>query len=576
MGRPLGHRLSQETKLRMSLAHKKKRGRPRLKGNDAWREKVGLRDKGGRKAVIPRRLSFPRKPSSMDEGQYRVFKFKYFCEKYLLHISGEYADKPFILDDWQVALAEKLLGTLDENGLRQYRKCLLHIARRNGKSTFAAALALYWVAEQSFFDQGSETYILSTDEKQARIIFRICRVMVHKNKHLRNLLTIRQSPANISNPLTHSLLEVLSSKVESKAGRNASLVIIDETKSLPSRELFDVMETSMGSRREPLMISLSTAGENEGSFYFEFLTYARKVQIDPAFDSTFLPLIFEVDKEADPFDEEVWRQANPALDGGYRSLEEMRSYAKKARNDPQWEGTFRREYLNQWIAYTSQSWLAPGEWDACYSQDSDIPPDKNRKVWLGLDTSGSQDLTALVLLAEPGDGAQHWDCTSEIWVPGTDLLKKSRADHLAYDVWHSKGLINFSGQPVIDMEDLKYVVIRCFNTFAVMALGFDPYRLKKFIAELIEWGVPEEKLVPVAQNARTMTAAIDSIQAKIVDRTLRHDGNPALKAMSDNVRLTVDHNGNKLLDKGKSASKIDGIAALCIAEAAMLLKTTGR
>jgi phage terminase large subunit-like protein len=561
----------------MRVAHIKKRGRPRLEGDDKWRGKVGLRGKGERKKLHKaRRLRFPSKPAGMTEGQYRVFKVKHFYEKEIKLISGEWNDKPFILDQWQTDLAEPLLGTLDENGLRQYRKCLLHIARRNGKSTFAAALALYWLCEESFRDPGGEIYILSTDEKQARIIFRICRVMVLKNKNLRNLLTIRQSPANISNPLTHSLLEVLSSKVESKAGRNACLILIDETKSLPSRELYDVMETSMGSRKEPLMISLSTAGENEGSFYFELYNYAKKVQHDPSFDPTFLPVIFEVPKEADPFDESVWPLANPALKGGYRSIEEMRSYARKAKNDPSWEGTFRREYLNQWIAYTSQSWLSPGEWEACYSDESNIPADKTRKVWLGLDTSGSQDLTALVVLAEPLEAGGRWDIDSEIWVPGVDLLKKSRADHLAYDVWHSRGLINFTGAPTIDMEDLRYVVIRCFNTFDVQALGFDPYRLKKFIAELIEWSIPQEKLIPVAQNAKTMTAAIDSIQAKIVNRTLRHDGNPCLKAMSDNVRLTVDHNGNKLLDKGKSASKIDGIAALCIAEAAMLLKTTGR
>lgn len=141
---------------------------------------------------------------------------------YLQHISGEWNGKPFILDAWQLQLAEKLLGTLNQDGLRQYRKNPLHIARRNGRSTFASALALYFLCEESFRDPGGEVYILSTDEKQARIIFRICRVMVYKNKHLSNLLTIRQSPANISNPLTHSLLEVLSSKVESKAGRNAS------------------------------------------------------------------------------------------------------------------------------------------------------------------------------------------------------------------------------------------------------------------------------------------------------------------------------------------------------------------
>lgn len=332
----------------------------------------------------------------------------------------------------------------------------------------------------------------------------------------------------------------------------------------------------MGSRRESLLNSLSTSGENEASFYHELYVYALKVKLDPSFDPTFLPVIYEANKEDDPFDESVWLLANPALGAGYRSIEEMRSYAKKARNDPSWLGTFSREYLNIWTSYVSQSWLAPGEWEACYSEESNIPADKNRKVWLGLDTSGSQDLTALLVLAEPLEAGGRWDIECEIWVPGVDLLKKSRADHLAYDIWYSRGLITFNGQPTIDMDDLKYVVIRCFNIFNVQALGFDPYRMKKFIADLIEFGVPEDKLCPVSQNAKTMSAAIDSMHAKIVNKTLRHDGNPALRAMSDNTRLTVDHNGNKMLDKGKSASKIDGIASLVIAEATMLLKSTER
>lgn len=192
MGRPKGHKLSEETKARMRTAHIKKRGRPRLEGGDQWRGKVGLRDKKAPSSKVkPRRLRFPQKQSGMSEGQYRVFKFRFFCETYLVHISGEWSDKPFILDRWQIELAEKLLGTLNEQGLRQYRKCLLHVGRRNGKTTFVAALALYWLCEESFRDPGSEIYCLSVDERQARILYRICRVMVFKNKYLRNLLQVR-------------------------------------------------------------------------------------------------------------------------------------------------------------------------------------------------------------------------------------------------------------------------------------------------------------------------------------------------------------------------------------------------
>jgi phage terminase large subunit-like protein len=141
------------------------------------------------------------------------------------------------------------------------------------------------------------------------------------------------------------------------------VVIYDELHAAPSRELWDVLTTSQGARSQPLTLAISTAGYDRHSILWELYAHARKVAERPSIDPTFLPILYEAPIDADWTNERVWKKANPAL-GDFRSLEEMRIAAARAKEIPAQENTFRRLYLNQWTEQASR-WIGMPTWDAC-------------------------------------------------------------------------------------------------------------------------------------------------------------------------------------------------------------------
>jgi|GEM_PF-453583 phage terminase large subunit-like protein len=548
----------------MKKSKKNKPGPHRIEG--PMRKLLGMKERGSSKKIEnpPHRLSFPAKSKKMSNGEYQFNKFNHFCESYLKHVSGEFAGLPFILEPWQKKIAKVIFSTLKKDGSRQYRKLLIHVGRRNGKSTFAAAFILFWLCEESFSDPAAEIYGASGDEKQAALIFRICQLMIRQSEELSQLLEVKPFYHRIANPLTMGVYEVLSSKVPTKPGRNSSLVIIDETWALPSGELYTLLETSMGSRKQPLMISLSSAGESTGSFYYELYDYSKRVEANPKMDPAFYPVIFEVEADKDPFDERFWKQANPGL-GKYRSLEEMRELASRAKHAPAQEGVFRRHYLNQWVSLGIESWLPSLVWDGC-GDPIDYPSLPQRRCFMGIDLSSSIDLAAVVLLFEPLEPGGRWDTFPFIWVPGTELTAKSREDHLAYDAWYAQGLIFWEGKPAIDFGSIAEKILELNKEFNLVGVGFDPWRAKDLIDFLRQQEGFEEKLVPIPQQFSFMSDATMEIQRKVHNRELRHGGHPVLRAMSENVKLVTDTKGNRMIDKKKSRTRIDGISGLCIAQ----------
>ena len=155
-----------------------------------------------------------------------------------------------------------------------------------------------------------------------------------------------------------TIYRAISAEAYSKHGFNASRIIYDELHAAPSRELYDVLTTSMGARAQPLVILISTAGYDRHSILWELYSHAQKVKENPALDPTFLPILYEAAPDADWTDERVWHQANPAL-GDFRSLEEMRIACARAKEIPAQEMTFRRLYLNQWTE-SAERWIIDG------------------------------------------------------------------------------------------------------------------------------------------------------------------------------------------------------------------------
>ena len=260
-------------------------------------------------------------------------------------------------------LVANLLGWKRPDGTRLYRSCYFSVARKNAKTQIAAALALDLLVLDN--ESQPELYLCAVDRDQASICFHAAADMVRANQELCQILTVVPYQKEIINKLNGGKLKALSSEGASKHGFNPSCVIFDELHAWgePERELYDAMISGSAARRQPLFLTITTAGIDEHSLCGTQYDYAKRVQDGTVLDETFLPLIYEVPKDADWTDESLWHLANPCI-GDIVSLQALREAKDKALNVPSQQTAFRRLHLNQWVNSRS-TWIPLEQWDGC-------------------------------------------------------------------------------------------------------------------------------------------------------------------------------------------------------------------
>jgi phage terminase large subunit-like protein len=271
--------------------------------------------------------------------------------------------EPLVLLPHVLKFIANLLGWKKPDGTRLYRKCYFSVARKNAKTQALAFLALL----QLFLDPepGQEIYVAAKEREQAGLCYEAALAMVETNPDLYDLVDVTRSQKLIVHKETGSKIKALSSEGKSKHGFNPSLVIFDELHvwGMPEQELYDALTTGSAARREPLFVFITTAGSDEQSLCYREYDYAKRVLTGQHEDPTYLPLIWELPKDADWTDESLWGLANPALDTIVRR-EELRSSLHKALALPAEQNTFRRLHLNQWVNSVS-TWIPLIEWDEC-------------------------------------------------------------------------------------------------------------------------------------------------------------------------------------------------------------------
>jgi len=434
----------------------------------------------------------------------------------LTHTKGPFARKAFDLRPWQETIVRKLF-TERPDGLRQFRTMLLMLPRKNGKSELAAALAIYFL----LFDGeiGAEVYSAAADKDQAALVFNVAAEMIRNDPELMAECEILDSQKRIVHRKSGSFYRAISAEAYSKHGFNASVVIYDELHAAPNRELWDVLSTSQGARAQPLMIAITTAGYDRHSILFELYDHASKVRDGLVEDPTFLPFLFEAPKDADWQDERVWHEANPAL-GDFRSLEEMRTSAARAKAIPAQENTFRRLYLNQWTEQ-AERWISIAAWDACLAPPADLV---GRKCYVGMDLSSTKDLTALVAVFPDGDS---FDVLSAFFVPKGNMAQRVRRDRVPYDQWErDKHLVATAGD-VVDYEAVRRQLLIWAADYDVKEVAFDPWNATDLVTRLQEQD--GFKCVAMRQGFASLSAPTKSLETAILKKALRHDGQPVMR-----------------------------------------------
>ncbi|MCG7985658.1 MAG: terminase large subunit [Candidatus Thiodiazotropha lotti] len=474
----------------------------------------------------------------------------------LTHTSGPAAGKPFVLRDWQADILEQIYGPTYDDGRRKVRTALVTIPRKNGKTELAAALALYHLLGDS--EKGGQVYSAAADRHQASLVFNAACMMIRNDPELGAILNIVDSQKRIVHHQSGSFYQALSSESKSKHGFSASFIIYDEMAQAPNRQLWDVLTSSMGARAQPLTVVISTMSPDKYSIMYEQYDYALKVREGIIEDETFVPIIYQAPEDADIWDEQVWSACNPAL-GDFRSLEEMRVFAERAKRIPAAEAAFRNLYLNQ-LVDAEQRFLSSTDWMACKES---IDPDalRGRKCWGGLDLSSTTDLTALVLVFPMEDGSMKVLCW--FWVPGERLQDRADRDRVPYPVWRDKDYIIATPGRAIDKDYIVHVLGEIAVKYDIQGIAYDRWRIDELLKQLKDESI-EIEMYPWGQGFKDMGPAVDSLETAIVNKTLRHDS-PVLDWMASNAVVVSDPAGARKIAKDKSYEKVDGIVALAMA-----------
>jgi len=263
----------------------------------------------------------------------------HFFEKILRHSKGQNAGKPFTLLPWQHNVMRELFGRLSPDGLRQHRVGYIELPKKQGKSTTLAGIALYMTAFDS--EPGAEVYGAACDREQAGIIYREAASMVRASPALSRHLEVIDSRKTIVHKASNSFYRVLSADAFRAEGLNIHALLFDELHAQRDRRLWDALRYGGAARRQPLILSITTAGYDRKSICWEQHAYAERCIADPTVDPAFFGCIYAASPEDDWKDQKTWHKANPSL-GETITLESFAADAREAEQSPSKLNSFLR------------------------------------------------------------------------------------------------------------------------------------------------------------------------------------------------------------------------------------------
>jgi phage terminase large subunit-like protein len=482
--------------------------------------------------------------------------------------SGEGQGGKFELREWQKDFIRDIYEPCGaETRRRLVRRAILSVGRKNGKTALIAALVLVHLVGPEAIPNG-EIYSAANDREQAGVVYRVAAQIVRADPELSEILRCVDSTKTIANYSNGSFYRAMSSESGTKHGLNPTFVVYDELAQAKSRELYDVLDTSFGARSEPLFVVISTQSNDPEHILSKLIDDGLNSD-----DPRIVCHLYEVPEDTkDIFDPVEWKKANPAL-GDFRSLADLKAIADKAKRMPAEEPKFRNLYLNQRVAPIS-SLISRAEWMACIG-----PAEFSEKeeVYLALDMSAVVDLTALVMCS----AGEKTKVRPFLWKP-EDLLKEHGnrdfgSGNDRYSTWHKEGHLLVSPGRTIDPAVVANKVIELWQTYTVLGLAYDRWRIADLLREFDRLGFEawEDKgtekrgsglrLVGWGQGYRDMAPAIDALELEVIDRHIEHASNPVLNWNMANAVQTTDPAGNRKLDKDKARFRIDGAVALSMA-----------
>lgn len=484
-----------------------------------------------------------------------------FIETFCKQSQGDLG-APLELELFQRAYIQALFGFLDkETGYRRFRETMFLVGRKNGKTTLMAGIALYLLTAD--YEGAAEIYSVATKKDQARKALTEAVNMIKQSPELRALLKKRRNDVYFA--ATSSKFEALASDSNTLDGLNSHGVIIDELHAIRDRNLYEVMKQSTSSRRQPLIVMITTAGTVRECIFDDMYEYACRVADGEEVDEAFLPVLYELDERSEWLDPKMWIKANPGL-GKIKQVETLRSFVERAKKNPaDRAGVLCKDFNVR--ENDSTAWLP---FDVINNEATfDLADVYDTYAIGGCDLSSTTDLTcATLLIRKPND--------KTVYVLQHYFLPQARIDELAdkkqrsgghsndeapYKLWAERGLLTACQGARVNYSDVTAWFVQMRERYKIdcWKCGYDRALAGYWVDEMTANGFTMDKVI---QGTYTFSQPMRELGAALQDKLVNYNNNPVLKWCLSNTGKKEQGLNNIMPVKISEKRRIDGMVSL--------------
>lgn len=491
---------------------------------------------------------------NFDKYDFKISKVKQFFKFYeSMCWPSDAGMQSFPLTAPQAFQFANIFGWYKDDGSRLIQEALLFCPRKYSKTTSIASLAIY---DLLFGDNNAQAYVSSNSFAQSSVCFKIISEAVkHLDPMMKSFRRNRQLIYSIM-PNRTSFVQCLSSNADTLDGLNASTVILDEYAAATSASVRNVLQSSMGMRKNPLTVVITTASTLLEGPFVSMLEVDKKILRGEVENDSVFPFIFEPDEGDDWTDEAVWSKVQPHMGITVRKSF-YDEYLKKAKASADDLVEFKTKLLNIFTLPSTAQWIKPSMISRNLTQVNLSEITTRPMCMVGVDLSVSDDMSAVAYGLYDSIN-KSFVFKVDYYIPHNTIETHSNKE--LYQRWIDQGFLKECGDEVIDYEQIARDILNNSKYLNILSIGYDSYKSKDLVNYLKASGV--KCLQAVKQVYSTFTAPVESFEMSLAQNKIKIDNNPITQWMFNNVVIDVDKMENKKPIKSTASKKIDGVITI--------------
>jgi len=478
-----------------------------------------------------------------------------FIERFCRHHEGELGGQLIKLELWQKAFLSVLFGIVDKNGVRQFSEILLVMARKNGKTLLASAIATYCAYMDG--EYGARVYMAAPKLQQANICYDQCYQTIKKEPDLERYARKRRTDIYIE--YSNSTIAPLAFSEKKSDGLNVSCAILDEIASWRGQaglRFYEVLKSSVGARRQPILLGITTSGYENDGIYDTLITRATRFLTGGSKELHFLPVLYMIDDVDKWNDINELKKSNPNLNVSVSEkylIDELaiaeNSLSKKS------------EYITKYACVkqnSSLAWLDAQTIKAMSGDELIVDDFAHSYCVAGVDLSMATDLTSACVVIEK-DGELY--VLSHFWLPSAKLDEATARDGLPYAQYIARGFMSLSGENFVDYQDCYNWLVELVERYEILPLvvGYDRYSAQYLVNDLKAYGFVTDDV----HQGDNLYGVLQEMEGLAKDGKIHIGDNDLLKVhlLNSAIKMSAERGRGRLV-KIKPNDHIDGVAAL--------------